>query len=66
MERKKINWGNPIKNKHYVVVSELPEEERIEFEKWLSCKKRPIIFKENDAMIDCAYYWDYNEYKQQC
>lgn len=66
MERKKINWGKPIKNKDYVVIKELPDDIQPLFEKWLFGKKRPVVFQEEDNMIHCAYYWDYDEYKQQC
>lgn len=57
-----INWKNPIKNKDYVVITEFPDEFRLAFEKWLFGKTRPIIFKEGDNMIHCAYYSDYKKF----
>ena len=54
-----INWKNPVKNVHYVVVKELPDEIQDKFEKWLSGKRRPIVFNEKDNFCECAYYSDY-------
>lgn len=62
MKREQINWKNPIKNKHYVVVSELPEESQKQFEEWLIGKKKPVVYKEGDNFIDCAYFWDYTDF----
>ena len=57
-----INWGKPIKNTHYVVLSELPDEVKDKFEKWLTGKTRPLIESEGDRMFDCAYYSDYEKF----
>jgi hypothetical protein len=57
-----INWKKAVKNKHYVVVTELPDKLKDDFEKWLFGKRRPIIFKEGDNMIHCAYYSDYSNF----
>ena len=59
MENEEINWKDPVKNKHYVVFPELPENIREPFKDWLKGKKRPIVFKEGDNFCDCAYYSDY-------
>lgn len=57
-----INWKHPIKNVHYVVVNELPEDIQRPFENWLTGKKRPIVFQEGDNSGDCAYIWHYTEF----
>ena len=57
-----INWRNPVKNVHYVVVKELPMDLQYKFEEWLSGKRRPIIFNEGDNSLDCAYQFDYKEF----
>jgi hypothetical protein len=58
----KVNWGKPIKNKDYVVMTELPDDIQPLFEKWLFGKRRPVVFAEGDNMIYCAYYWDYTNF----
>lgn len=57
-----INWKNPVKNVHYVVVKELPDEIQDKFEQWLSGKRRPIVFNEGNNFCECAYYSDYTEF----
>ena len=62
MKNENINWKNPIKNKHYVVINELPDDIQPLFEKWLFGKTRPIVFAEGDNMIHCSYIWDYENF----
>jgi hypothetical protein len=57
-----INWKNPVKGVHYVVVSELPEDIQKPFEDWLKGQTRPMVEKEGDKMFDCAFHWDYTNF----
>ena len=54
-----IDWKNPIKNLHYVVISELPEHLQSEFRNYLKGKTVPIVEKEKENSMDCAYHSDY-------
>ena len=62
MTREKINWKNPVKNKHYVVINELPKEHQIDFENYLSGSTIPVIKKEGENSFNCAYIWDYEKF----
>jgi hypothetical protein len=60
--KREINWKKPVKNIHYVVVKELPEEIQSKFEIWLTGKQIPIVDKEGANAFNCAYYWDYQDF----
>lgn len=53
------NWKNPIKNLHYVVISELPENLQQDFRKYLQGKTVPVVKQEKENSMDCAYHSDY-------
>ncbi|WKN46538.1 hypothetical protein [Tunicatimonas pelagia] len=44
----------------YVVVSELPDEQRNEFYQWLEGQTSPVVEHEEPKL--CAYYWDYERW----
>lgn len=50
---------NPIKNLHYVVISELPERLQADFRKYLQGKTVPMVEQEKENSMDCAYHSDY-------
>lgn len=41
---------------HFIIISELPEDQKIPFKKWLRGQTQPIIW---DG-VDCSYSWDYS------
>jgi hypothetical protein len=62
MKKENINWKNPTKNKHYVVINELPPEHQVDFENYLSGSTIPVISKEGENSFNCAYIWDYEKF----
>ncbi len=52
-----------MKNKNYVVVSELPEKQREPFLKWLQNQTIPVIESEPKDAV-CAYKTQYNIWLQ--
>jgi hypothetical protein len=64
MGNKNTNWRNPIKNVDYVVITEFSDEIQIEFEKWLEGKTRPMVEKEAENMMRCAFYSDWEKFNQ--
>lgn len=52
------------KNKDYVVITELPEEEQTPFVRWLAGQTRPLIEAEKENKWNCAYAWDYKCWKE--
>lgn len=50
----KMEQGTP-----YVVISQLPDDQRDAFNRWISFQTCPVIDCETDF---CAYYWDYEKW----
>lgn len=48
----------------YILVSELPEEERKPFCKWMIGQTCPLI--EGREMTDTVYPWDYDRWQRYC
>lgn len=48
-------------NVNYFRISEIPEEQRAEFSKWLEGQTRPLI--EGLEPQDAVWPWDYNRWK---
>ena len=43
---------------HFVIIAELPEDQKAPFKLWLEGEPQPVIY--DNVKIDCAYYWDYS------
>jgi len=56
------NWKNPIKNKDYVVISELPDHLQLPFRKYLKGKTCPVVKKEKEHSFNCAFLHDYTKF----
>lgn len=41
---------------HFIIISDLPEEQRIPFKEWIRGESQPIVWEG----VDCAYSWDYS------
>lgn len=44
---------------HYVIIDDLPDDQREAFKEWLFGQTQPIIEAEGPK-TDCAYAWDYD------
>lgn len=50
-------------DKNYVVIEDLPEDQRTPFEEWLLGQTTPVIPEEEllrGKVVWCAWAWDYN------
>ena len=57
-----INWKNPIRNVHYIVIDDIPKEHRIPFMKFCLGRSCPVVRKEKDKAWSCYLISDYTEY----
>lgn len=64
MANKNTNWRNPTKNVDYVLITEFSDEIQIKFENWLEGKTRPVVTQENENMMRCAFYSDWQKFKE--
>lgn len=60
----KISDNQPYNKGGYVVMGDLPEEQRNLFRQWIieGGQTRPDIEQEGDRAMDCAYVWDYERW----
>lgn len=59
---KEINWKNPIRNLHYIVIDDVPKEHRIPFMKFCLGRFCPVVRKEKENAWSCYLISDYTEY----
>lgn len=57
-----INWKNPIRNVHYIVIEDVPKEHRIPFMKFCLGRFCPVVRKEKNNAWSCYLLSDYTEY----
>ena len=57
-----INWKNPIRNVHYIVIDDVPKEHRIPFMKFCLGRSCPVVRKEKENAWSCYLISDYAEY----
>ena len=57
-----INWKNPIRNVHYIVIDDIPKEHRIPFMKFCLGRFCPVVRKEKEKAWSCYKISDYAEY----
>lgn len=65
---RRSEWAAPFsiiymtKNIDYIVIPELPEEQREPLRKWLIGQTRPTVFAEGENAHNCCYKWDYDNW----
>ena len=57
-----INWKNPTRNLHYIVIDDVPKEHRIPFMKFCLGRFCPVVRKEKENAWSCYLISDYTEY----
>lgn len=50
------------KNVDYIVIPELPEEQRVPLWTWLFNQTVPVVAAEGENAYECCYKWDYDRW----